>query len=89
MNETVSLSLEFFYWYSTVVKEIAAGMIAQALISNATPIIIQPVTYGEWVECESADYNYCCSNCGYGYTDNKLSYCYDCGAKMDAEDHED
>ena len=27
--------------------------------------------------------NFCCSQCGYGLTDNKTSYCYDCGAKME------
>ena len=35
-----------------------------------------------WIECKTADYHYCCSKCGGGYTDNKLSFCYDCGAEM-------
>jgi len=88
MEGTISLSFEFFYWYSKAVKEVAADMITQVLLSNATPIIIQPVTHGEWVEC-NGDYNWQCSQCGAGYTDYKLSYCYDCGAKMDAEDCKD
>lgn len=36
----------------------------------------------KWIKCKTANYNWCCSKCGYGYTDHKLSYCYDCGAKM-------
>ena len=89
MNETISLSFEFFYWYTKLVKEIAAGMITQALLSNVTPVIIKPaVDHAKWVEC-NGDYNWQCSQCGEGYTDYKLSYCYDCGAKMDAEDYED
>ena len=36
-----------------------------------------------WTKCETADYKWKCSRCGYGYTDNKTSYCYDCGAMME------
>lgn len=36
-----------------------------------------------WTKCETADYNWKCSRCGYGYTDNKTSYCCDCGAMME------
>ena len=39
---------------------------------------------GKLVKCEAAEYAWCCSECGHGYTDNKLTYCYDCGAKMEA-----
>lgn len=42
-----------------------------------------PVVHGHWVKCETADFNLCCSVCKNGYTDYKLSFCYDCGAKMD------
>ncbi len=38
---------------------------------------------GHWERCNNADYNYKCSVCGGGYTDYLLSYCYDCGTKMD------
>jgi len=82
-NEVISLSLDFVYWYTNLVYNVAADILIGNLIKITQPIVIQPVTHGEWVECESADYNYCCSNCGYGYTDNRLSYCYDCGAKME------
>lgn len=39
--------------------------------------------YARWIKCETADYKWKCSRCGYGYTDNKTSYCYDCGAMME------
>ena len=38
---------------------------------------------GKWVRCETANYNWCCSVCGCGFTDYRLNYCYDCGAKME------
>lgn len=38
---------------------------------------------GKWIRCETADYNWCCSVCGCGFTDFRHNYCYDCGAKME------
>lgn len=52
-------------------------------IENAPTIDAEPVVHGHWVECKTANYHWCCSHCGYGYTDNPLTFCYDCGAKMD------
>lgn len=40
------------------------------------------VKHGHWVMSDS-DYEWECSSCGYGYTDYRTTYCYDCGAKMD------
>lgn len=42
---------------------------------------VDPVKHGHWVKSNS-DYEWECSSCGYGYTDYKITYCYDCGAKM-------
>lgn len=39
--------------------------------------------HGRWIKSEKSDYNWECSNCGYGLTDYRTTYCYDCGAKMD------
>lgn len=44
------------------------------------------VRYGHWVKSEKSDFEWECSECGYGLTDNKLTYCYDCGAMMDEVD---
>lgn len=43
------------------------------------------VKHGKWIENQSSDHKWKCSCCNYGYTDYLLSYCYDCGAKMDLE----
>lgn len=47
-----------------------------------------PVKRGEWIQTDKAPYVYECSECGYGFTDVKLSYCYDCGSKMDLKGEE-
>ena len=41
---------------------------------------------GHWVENHDSDHAWKCSECGCGYTDSKLSFCYDCGADMRGED---
>lgn len=38
-----------------------------------------------WVENHDSDHAWKCSECGCGYTDSKLSFCYDCGADMRGE----
>ena len=40
---------------------------------------------GQWVENHDSDHAWKCSECGCGYTDSKLSFCYDCGADMRGE----
>lgn len=52
-------------------------------IEEIPTIEAEPVKHGKWIPCKTADYVFCCSACGYGYTDNRLSYCYDCGARME------
>lgn len=39
--------------------------------------------YGHWVTTNKGDYAWECSYCGWGLSDYKTAYCYDCGAKMD------
>lgn len=46
----------------------------------------EPVKHGHWIPTEQTpDFEWECSVCGNGFTNNKLSYCYDCGARMDEE----
>ena len=52
-------------------------------VDKIPPADVQEVKHGKWIKCENADFAWCCSNCKCGYTDNRLTYCYDCGAKMD------
>lgn len=44
---------------------------------------IDAVKHGRWIRTTKADYAWECSACGYGLCDNRTTYCYDCGAKMD------
>ena len=46
---------------------------------------IETMKKGHWVQNHDSDHAWKCSECGCGYTDNKLSFCYDCGADMRAE----
>ncbi|MBQ2175623.1 MAG: hypothetical protein II453_11400 [Alphaproteobacteria bacterium] len=48
----------------------------------------EPVRHGKWIKSEKSDFEWECSECGYGLTDYKLTYCYDCGAKMDLKEVE-
>lgn len=40
---------------------------------------------GKWIRNNDSNHGWKCSFCGCGYTDYKLSYCYDCGAYMRGE----
>lgn len=44
---------------------------------------VDPVKHGHWIKSEKSDYEWECSACGYGLSDYRTTYCYDCGAKMD------
>lgn len=57
-------------------------------ILYAPTIDAEPVRHGKWIKSEKSDFEWECSECGYGLTDNKLTYCYDCGAKMDLDEVE-
>lgn len=48
---------------------------------------IDTVKHGRWIRTTKADYVWECSVCGYGLCDNRTTYCYDCGARMDGEDN--
>lgn len=71
--DLVQNDVELLQMYSKVMSILT--YLKQAYLSNKLPT-------AHWLECDKADFKYCCSRCGYGYTDNKTSYCYDCGAKM-------
>lgn len=53
-------------------------------IDNAPTV--DPVKHGRWVKSEKSDYEWECSACGYGLSDYRTTYCYDCGAKMEVEE---
>ena len=43
---------------------------------------------GKWIRNNDSDHAWKCSVCGCGYTDYILTYCYDCGAKMERGEDE-
>ena len=47
---------------------------------------VDPVKHGHWIKSEKSDYEWECSACGYGLSDYRTTYCYDCGAKMEVEE---
>lgn len=53
------------------------------LVKNIPIIEAEPIKHGRWIKSEKSDYHWECSNCGYGLTDYRTTYCYDCGARMD------
>ena len=50
---------------------------------NTLTTAAEPIKHGRWIKSKKSDYNWECSNCGYGLTDYRTTYCYDCGARMD------
>lgn len=48
----------------------------------------EPVRHGRWIVPEKSDFNWECSECGYGIMDNKLTYCSHCGARMESNDED-
>ena len=44
------------------------------------------VRHGHWIKSEKSDYEWECSACGYGLSDYRTTYCYDCGAKMEVKE---
>ena len=49
---------------------------------------VDPVKHGHWIKSEKSDHEWECSACGYGLSDYRTTYCYDCGAKMDEVNNE-
>lgn len=71
------------------IRKEAVEVVEHLCIDKEPTIDAVPVVHGHWVKCETADFNLCCSVCKNGYTDYKLSFCYDCGAKMDGGKDDD
>lgn len=56
------------------------------LYDTIAMIETEPVKHGHWIKSEKSDYEWECSACGYGLSDYRTTYCYDCGAKMEVEE---
>ena len=55
---------------------------------KSLPTIEAEPKHGRWIKSKKSDYNWECSNCGYGLSDYRTTYCYDCGARMDEVENE-
>ncbi len=66
--------------------DIAAGLLRVAPAADVAPVV-----HGRWIYDEKAQRPYCsvCKEYFYGATNSPMSYCSNCGAKMDGgADHE-
>lgn len=56
-------------------------------ISDIPIADVSPVVHGRWIYDEKAQRPYCsvCKGYFYGATNSPMSYCPNCGAKMDGE----
>lgn len=57
-------------------------------VSDAPAADVAPVVHGRWIYDEKAQRPYCsvCKGYFYGATNSPMSYCSNCGAKMDGGD---
>lgn len=64
----------------------------KSMVSKAPAADVAPVVHGQWIYDKKAQRPYCsvCKEYFYGATNSPMSYCSNCGAKMDGgADHED
>lgn len=60
-------------------------------VNPVCPADVAPVVHGQWIYDKKAQRPYCsvCKEYFYGATNSSMSYCSNCGAKMDGgADHE-
>lgn len=63
----------------------------KSMVSKAPAADVAPVVHGQWIYDKKAQRPYCsvCKEYFYGATNSPMSYCSNCGAKMDGgADHE-
>ena len=61
------------------------GAMAMEIVASAPAADVVPVIYGQWIYDKKAQRPYCsvCKGYFYGATNSPMSYCPNCGAKMD------
>lgn len=63
----------------------------KSMVSKTPAADVAPVVHGQWIYDKKAQRPYCsvCKEYFYGATNSPMSYCSNCGAKMDGgADHE-
>ena len=61
------------------------GAMAMEIVASAPAADVAPVRHGQWIYDKKAQRPYCsvCKGYFYGATNSPMSYCPNCGTKMD------
>ena len=61
------------------------GAMAMEIVASAPAADVAPVVHGRWIYDKKVQRPYCsvCKGYFYGATNSPMSYCPNCGAKMD------
>ena len=67
------------------------GAMAMEIVAYAPAADVAPVVHGRWIYDKKAQRPYCsvCKGYFYGATNSPMSYCPNCGAKMDGGDSDE
>ena len=67
------------------------GVMAMEIVASAPAADVAPVRHGQWIYDKKAQRPYCsvCKGYFYGATNSPMSYCPNCGTKMDGGDSDE
>ena len=67
------------------------GAMAMEVVASAPAADVAPVVHGRWIYDKKAQRPYCsvCKGYFYGATNSPMSYCPNCGTKMDGDDSDE
>ena len=67
------------------------GAMAMEIVASAPTADVVPVRLGQWIYDKKAQRPYCsvCKGYFYGATNSPMSYCPNCGTKMDGGDSDE
>ena len=67
------------------------GAMAMEIVASAPAADVAPVVHGRWIYDKKAQRPYCsvCKGYFYGATNSPMSYCPNCGTKMDGGDSDE
>ena len=94
-REALRDSVESIDWYSVYRGKLTTGANSEnalykandiySAIDNAPAADVAPVVHGRWIYDKKAQRPYCsvCKGYFYGATNSPMSYCPNCGTKMD------
>ena len=67
------------------------GAMAMEIVASAPAADVAPVVHGRWIYDKKVQRPYCsvCKGYFYGATNSPMSYCPNCGTKMDGDDSDE